>query len=112
MRSLLILAAICLPAFAQAADNKVAEGKQLFIKVGCYQCHGYAGQGSREGLKLAPEPLPYEALAQFVRGTTGAMPAYSTAILSDADLAKIYGYLASIPKPTPADKIPLLKALP
>ena len=117
MTRLLIIAALCLAVHAQAtgaraADPKVAEGKQLFVKVGCYQCHGYVGQGGREGLRLAPEPLPYDALAQFVRGTTGAMPAYSTTILSDADLGKIYAYLSSIPKPLSVDKLPLLKALP
>jgi ubiquinol-cytochrome c reductase cytochrome c subunit len=110
MRNLLLIAALW-SAPALAADP-VAEGKQIFIRVGCYQCHGYAGQGGAAGGKLAPEPLPYDALATFVRETTGVMPAYSTAILSDADLQKIYAYLKSIKKAPSVDSIPLLKNLP
>lgn len=109
MRTLLLLAALW-TAPAMAVDS-AAEGKQVFIRVGCYQCHGYAGQGGSAGLKLAPEPLPYDALSTFVRGTTGAMPAYSTTLLPDADLQKIYAYLKSIKKGPSADDIPLLKNL-
>jgi len=35
--------------------------------------------------------------------------AYREEILSDADLADIYAYLQSIPKPPDANSIPLLK---
>jgi ubiquinol-cytochrome c reductase cytochrome c subunit len=109
MRNLLLFAALW-TAPAMAADP-AAEGKQVFVRVGCYQCHGYAGQGGSAGLKLAPDPLPYDALSTFVRGTTGAMPAYSTAILPDADLQKIYAYLKSIKKAPSVDSLPLLKNL-
>ena len=36
------------------------------------------------------------------------MPPYSEKILSDGDLADIYAYLQSIPKPPDAASIPLL----
>jgi mono/diheme cytochrome c family protein len=36
------------------------------------------------------------------------MPRYSTKILSDDDLADIYGYLQSIPKPPDPKNIPAL----
>ena len=98
---------------AQAADKNtpVARGRDTFMRVGCYECHGTVGQGGSAGLKLAPEPLPVEALTQFLRGTTGAMPAYSEKVLSDAQVADIHAYLASIPAPPPIDKIPLLRDL-
>jgi mono/diheme cytochrome c family protein len=72
-------------------------GKVEFMKNGCWQCHGEAGQGG-VGPKLAPDPLPFEALSTFVRTTNRNMPPFSEQILSNNDLADIYAYLQSIPK--------------
>jgi mono/diheme cytochrome c family protein len=44
----------------------------------------------------------------FVRSTNRAMPPFSDKILSDGDLADIYAYLQSIPKPPAVNSIPLL----
>ena len=92
-------------AFAASAEN----GKRLFLKAGCWQCHGTVGQGGAAGPKIAPDPLPYEVLAAFVRTTNRAMPPYREAVLSNSDLADIYVYLESIPKPPAPDNLPLLK---
>ena len=95
-------------AFAASAEK----GKAAFIQHGCWQCHGTMGQGSvatSNGKRLAPNPLPWEAFAGFVRSTNRAMPPYSEKILSDGDLADIYAYLQSIPKPPAVNDIPLLK---
>ena len=90
--------------FAASAEN----GKRVFMRVGCWQCHGTVGQGGVTGPKLAPDPLPFDALSAFVRSTNRAMPPYREQVLSDDDLADIYAYLQSIPKgPEPAT-IPLL----
>jgi mono/diheme cytochrome c family protein len=91
---------------APAAD--AAKGMQTFIRVGCFECHGHVGQGGVAGLKLAPDPLPFDALANFVRTTSGQMPRYSSKLLSDEDLADIYAYLQSIPKPPDPKSIPAL----
>ena len=107
MRTLIIAAALLASAPAFAADKDVAEGKRLYDHVGCYQCHGYVAQGGA-AVRLAPEPMPYEALSQFVRSTTGAMPRYTEKILSESDLRKIYAYLQSIPQPVSVAKTPLL----
>ena len=104
-----LLAAVSMP--AAAADNSVERGRQLFQTVGCYQCHGYAGQGGSAGLRLAPDPLPFEALDQFVRETKGQMPAYSREALDDADLRAIYAFLKSVPKSRGVDAIPMLRSL-
>ena len=98
---------------AAAADQKpsAAHGKQLFLKVGCWQCHGTVGQGSTAGVRLAPDPLPVEALTTFVHETTGDMPKYTAKVLTDADLADIHAYLASIPQPASPDTIAILKNL-
>jgi mono/diheme cytochrome c family protein len=94
---------------AANADAASAEkGKAAFARHGCWQCHGYQGQGGVTGPKLAPGPLPFEALSSFVRTTSRNMPPFREEILSNDDLADIYAYLESIPKgPDPAS-IPLL----
>ena len=52
--------------------------------------------------------MPFEALTAFVPNTTGRMPFYQEAILSNADLADIYAYMQSVPKPADYKSIPLL----
>jgi mono/diheme cytochrome c family protein len=107
--ALLMLTVLAAPnAFAASAEH----GKVMFIQHGCWQCHGTEGQGSvatSNGKRLAPNPMPWEAFAGFVRSTNRAMPPFSEKILSDADLADIYAYLQSIPKPPAVNDIPLLK---
>jgi mono/diheme cytochrome c family protein len=95
-------------AFAASAEN----GKKAFVQHGCWQCHGFEGQGSimtSNGKVLSHTELPFESFEAFVRSTNGAMPPYRDAILSSADLADIYAYLHSIPKPKDVSNIPLLK---
>src|SRR5262245_43908399 len=84
-------------AFAASAEK----GKVAYMKFGCWQCHGTQGQGSvatSNSKVLAPDPLPYEAFAAFVRTTNRGMPPYTEKVLSNDDLADIHAYLASIPK--------------
>jgi mono/diheme cytochrome c family protein len=89
---------------AASADK----GKSAFLQHGCWQCHGYQGQGGVTGPKLAPGPIPFETLSNFVRTTNRQMPPFSKDILSDEDLADIYAYLESIPKSPDPKSIPLL----
>lgn len=109
MRQFLIIAALMTAASpARAAGAPALNGKALYDRVGCYQCHGYVGQGGA-GTRLAPDLLPYEAFSQFVRNTTGAMPAYSMEVLPEGDLGAIYKYLGTIPQPPTVRNIPLLR---
>jgi mono/diheme cytochrome c family protein len=91
-----------------AAAGDPARGKEAFVKHGCWQCHGFQGQGGTAGKTLAPKPLPYEAFNVFVRNSSGSMPPYTKQILSDADLADIHAYLSSIPAAKDYKSIPLL----
>jgi mono/diheme cytochrome c family protein len=94
---------------AVRADAASAEnGKGLFLKVGCYECHGTQGQGGASGRRLAPDPLPFETFASFVRTSSRDMPSFRVKILSDADLADIYAYLQSIPPPPDVKSLPQL----
>jgi mono/diheme cytochrome c family protein len=72
--------------------------RELFVRYGCYQCHGYEGQGG-DGLRIAPSPYPFEAFAAKVRKPANEMPAYAPEVLSDADLQALYRYVRAIPEP-------------
>ena len=96
----------CIATNATAAD--AGNGKALFEKHGCWQCHGYVGQGGAAGKTLAPKPMPFEAFTVFVRNTNGQMPPYPKEILSEAELADIHAYLQSIPAGKDYKSIPLL----
>lgn len=95
-------------ALAASAEN----GKTAFVKHGCWQCHGYEGQGSADtsaGRVLADTKLPFDAFKTYVRDPSGAMPPFHDEILSDSDLSDIYAFLESRPKPRPVSEIPLLR---
>ena len=91
-----------------AEASSAEKGKALFMKFGCWQCHGTQGQGAISGPKLAPNPLPFDALSAFVRTTSRGMPPYRENVLSNDDLADIYAYLQSVPKQPDYKTIPLL----
>jgi len=93
---------------ALAADP--VKGKQNFMKYGCWQCHGTIGQGSPvTGPKLAPDPIPLEAMSAFIRNSNRQMPAYREAVLPNEDLADIHAYLSSVPKSPDPNSIDILK---
>ena len=88
-----------------SADN----GKKLYETFGCYQCHNRAAQGGNgTGPRLAPNPLPYQAFIQQVRHPRYEMPPYEAAIVTDQQVADIYAFLQTIPKPPDPKTIPLL----
>ena len=91
---------------AVAAD--ASKGKQAFTKYGCWQCHGTVGQGGAAGPKIAPDPLPLEAMSAFIRNSNRTMPPYREQVLPNEDLADIHAYLASVPKPPDYKTIPIL----
>ena len=110
LRYLILAAAVILASFTSrpAAAADAAKGKVAFEKNGCWQCHGYQGQGGAAGKTLAPKPMAFEAFNVFVRNSNTQMPPYPKQILSDADLADIHAYLSSIPAPKDYKSIPLL----
>jgi ubiquinol-cytochrome c reductase cytochrome c subunit len=99
-------AAASQPAAPPAGDAE--KGKALFVKNGCYQCHNYEGQGGSAGARLAPNPLPFRGFTAYVRAPKGEMPPYTDKIMSDQDLADVYAFLRSRPRPPALATIPLL----
>ncbi|HEX9465677.1 MAG TPA: cytochrome c [Alphaproteobacteria bacterium] len=97
-------------AWAQGAapSGNADQGKRLFVNDGCYQCHGYVGQGGNAGPRLAPAPVAFEAFSKQLREPQHDMPPYGEKILSDKDAADIYAYLQTVPKPPAVKDIPLL----
>ncbi|MBI3492214.1 MAG: cytochrome c [Acidobacteria bacterium] len=95
------------PATAPAGD--VEKGKTLFTKNGCYQCHNYEGHGGAAGARLAPNPIPFRAFVTYVRAPKGDMPPYTAKVMSDQELADVYAFLRSRPRPPAVSSLPLLR---
>ena len=95
---------------AQSAGN-ADNGKRLFLRDGCWECHGYAGQGGRDGARIAQTGLTGNQFTRYVRKPTGGMPAFTEKILTDEQLADIYAYLKSLPAAKPPAEIAMLEAM-
>jgi ubiquinol-cytochrome c reductase cytochrome c subunit len=96
-----MFAATC--AFAQAPAGDATKGKALFMKNGCYECHGTVGQGG-----TGPRIAPRTASIAYIRKPAAQMPPYTAKVMSDADLADVLAYLMTIPAPPAAKSIALL----
>ena len=101
------LTALCTGS-AAAQDGNAQTGRQLFESKGCYSCHGFVGQGSREGPRLTP-PLPFAAFIVQLRTPRAIMPPYEAALVTDSQAADIHAYLASQPKPPDPKSVKLLQ---
>jgi mono/diheme cytochrome c family protein len=108
MRPYIFLLVLAVAGTLSAQEGNADNGKKLFTKFGCYECHGYQGQGGGAGAKLAPRPISATALIAYVRHPAGSMPPYTNKVASDAELIDIRAYLASVPAPPPVKSIPLL----
>jgi mono/diheme cytochrome c family protein len=108
---LALLLALGVGALAQdkPPPGDATKGKQIYLADGCYQCHGYVGQGSRStGPRLARPELTFDKFENHIRKPSNEMPPYEEPVLSDRDAADIYAFLRSLPPPPSASSIPLL----
>jgi ubiquinol-cytochrome c reductase cytochrome c subunit len=108
MKRLAIISLFSAVLYAQGQTGNAENGKRLFVKYGCYTCHGYQGQGGAAGAKLAPKPIATAALIAYVRHPSGSMPPFTAKVVADAELTDIHAFLASVPAPPAAKDIPLL----
>jgi len=106
----LLLLAAPLDAGGQEAQptGDAAHGKQLFDTLGCGDCHGYEGQGSRDGPRLNPPPT-FPVMLLQLRQPRNLMPPFRKEILSDQDAADLQVYMMSFPPPPDPNTIPLLQ---
>ena len=106
----------CTPTWSQVTPSRSAtadssRGKQIYAKYGCYECHGYLGQGSPlSGSRIAPGPIAFTAFKNYLRQPGGQMPPYTTRVLTDVEAADIYAFLRSLPEPPAWKDIPILRA--
>ncbi len=96
------------PSPATPAGN-AETGKKLNVSYGCWQCHGYEGQGGAAGPRLASRLLPFAGFSAYVRRPTNQMPPYTEKVVSNSDLTHIYAYLQSRPASPPVASLPLLQ---
>src|ERR1700735_2206873 len=89
-------AATLIPAMCQNGDP--ANGKKLFLRDGCYECHGYGGQGGAAGARIAVIGLNAQRLLRYVRAPGGQMPAYTDKVITDQELTDVWAFLQSLPK--------------
>ncbi|MDP9147928.1 MAG: cytochrome c, partial [Acidobacteriota bacterium] len=102
--AVLISAMVLIPfrsAHAQATGN-AENGKKVFEKLGCFRCHGSAGEGMPQKEKEASPPqiagthLALKDFVKYVRAPKGQMPPFSPAQASDAELSDVYAFLQSV----------------
>ena len=95
----------------EAPKGDVAAGRQTYVAVGCFECHGRNGQG---GGFLGPTPtlshteLPLDAFTVQLRQPANVMPAYSPKVLPEKDVADIYAYLQTVPGPRDIKAVPAM----
>jgi len=109
MKKLLLVLLTVAVAVAQNKSGDAANGKRLFMRNGCYQCHGTVGQGGAAGARLAQIKLPVAAFIAFVRNPPPSeMPPYRAKIMSDQELTDVFAYIQTFPAPLPVASIPIL----
>jgi mono/diheme cytochrome c family protein len=103
--------AVNIAAAQDAPQGDAVYGKRIFLRDGCFTCHGRSGQG---GAYNGPAPilahtaLPFDGFKGQLRNPSNDMPAYNEAVLSDQDVADIYAFVESLPGPKSAKDFPIL----
>lgn len=93
------------PASTQVGDAK--NGRKVYTRYGCYECHGREGQGSSvSGPRLGPNPVQFTTFVRYVRQPVGDMPPYTEKVMSAQELADVYAFLQSLRHPPVENAIP------
>ncbi len=96
----------------EVPPGDAVEGKRLYLAVGCFTCHGRAGQG---GAMNGPAPIlaktamPFDGFKGQLRQPLSDMPAYSEGVMSDKQIADIYAFLQTLPGPLPTKDMAIFK---
>jgi mono/diheme cytochrome c family protein len=76
-------------------------GKKVYDKLGCFRCHGNAGEGmSQTGKESAPPKiasthLSLQDFVRSIRAPKGQMPPFGPKQVTDAELSDVYAFLQS-----------------
>src|SRR5262244_887386 len=105
----ILLPLLATAALAQTKPGDTTNGKRIFMRNGCYQCHGTVGQGGLAGARLAQTKLTLPGFINYVRKPApGNMPPYREKVMTDQELSDVYAYLQSVPPPVVPANIPIL----
>jgi len=109
MLNTFLIAAVVSAPILGASQNSAAppggnaqNGKKVFEKLGCFRCHGSAGEGMPQTGKEAGPPkiasphLSLQDFVRFVRAPKGQMPPFSAAQVSDDELSDVYAFLQAV----------------
>jgi mono/diheme cytochrome c family protein len=94
-----------------APPGDAGNGKRLYLADGCFTCHGLSGQGGAfngPAPSLAKTEMPFDGFKAQLREPANDMPAYSTAVLSDREIADMYAFVQSRPGARSAKNISIL----
>ena len=95
-----------------APPGDAAEGKRLYLAVGCFLCHGRAGQGGAlngPAPILAKTAMPFDGFKGQLRQPSNEMPAYAEMVMSDGQIADIYAFVQSLPGPRSTKDMAIFK---
>jgi mono/diheme cytochrome c family protein len=87
---------------AAPSGGNSQNGKKVFEKLGCFRCHGSAGEGmAQTGKESAPPKiasthLSLQEFVRFVRAPKGQMPPFSAAQVNDEELSDVYAFLQTV----------------
>jgi ubiquinol-cytochrome c reductase cytochrome c subunit len=109
MGTLFLILATLIATQANTPKGNAETGKALFMKIGCFECHGREGQGAVTGPRLNQNPITYARFVSYIRKPSGEMPPYTARVVNDQQAADLYAFLQSLPKPPAVESIPLLK---
>ena len=90
---------------AEGAVGNPTNGQSLFFSLGCNVCHGDLGEGL-VGPTIAMTIVPLDRVITQYREPLEAMTAFPADQVSDEDIADIYAWLQTVPRPPVADEIP------
>ncbi len=77
-------------------------GKKVYEKLGCFRCHGSAGEGMSQAGKESGSPkiasthLSLQDFVRSIRVPKGQMPPFSPKQVTDAELSYVYAFLQSV----------------
>ena len=89
----------------EGAVGNPVNGQNLFFSLGCNVCHGDQGEGL-VGPTIAMTIVPLDRVITQYREPLEAMTEFPPDQVSDEDVADIYAWLQSVPRPPEADVIP------
>ena len=94
---------------AKPSAGDVQNGKKLYMTSGCYECHGTVAQGSPRTGPMLLTPRPFAGFLRQLRRPSNEMPPYLAKVLSDEQVADIYAFIQTLPKPVDYKTIKILQ---